>query len=74
MRWPKEFTHRSGNAYYLHRDGEKAKVAIYQWNSGKNKNFRVERFVKPFIDVVIPGKGDAAMKAAIEKAYELDVL
>lgn len=68
MRFPKEFK-RNGNHYYL-TTSDKC-VYILQWNSGQNKNFRVERAVKPFKSITIPGKGDEAMKLAIQTAYEV---
>lgn len=71
MRFPKNFVRR-GNYRYLYDDnGNSLHVAILQWNSGKDKNFRVERTDNRFINRVIRGKGDEAQAAAIEAAYEL---
>lgn len=70
MRWPKEFERVSGQKVKLVR----TKIYIYQWNTGKNKNFMVEKCgLSPFEQNTwtIPGKGDDAMKAAIEKAKSL---
>lgn len=66
MRFPKEFK-RSGNHYFL----EGTKVCIIQWNTGKNKNFMVEKYDHKTPSVTIPGKGDEAMVKAIETAYKM---
>lgn len=70
MRWPKEFERVSGQKVNL----SGTKIFIYQWNTGKNKNFMVEHIGLPVHQKntwSIPGKGDKAMKAAIEKAKVL---
>ena len=70
MRWPKEFERVSGQKVRL----TGTKIYIYQWNTGKNKNFMVEHVglsVHQQNTWTIPGKGNEAMKAAIVKAYEL---
>lgn len=71
MRWSKEFeNYGSGNKHYL--KGSKNLVVIIQWNTGKNKNFVVEYgFNHKHHIVSIPGKGDEAMKKAIELAYKV---
>lgn len=69
MRWPKEFERVSGQKVKLIG----TKIYIYQWNAGK-KNFMVEHVglsVHQQNTWTIPGKGDEAMKAAIEKAKSL---
>lgn len=73
MNFPKNFKKREcgGNYRYLYDDeGNFLHVAILQWNSGKNKNFRVERTDK-CIGKSIAGKGDAAQEEAIRVAYEM---
>lgn len=70
MRYPKEFERVSGQKVKL----SGTKIYIYQWSSGKNKNFMVEKIGLPAHQEntwAIPGKGDEAMKAAIEKAKSL---
>lgn len=70
MRWPKEFERVTGQKVRL----SGTKIYIYQWNTGKNKNFMVEKIGLPIHQQntwMIPGKGDEAMKAAIEKAKSL---
>lgn len=70
MRWPKEFNRVSGQKVNL----SGTKIFIYQWNTGKNKNFMVECLGLPLRQKntwTIPGKGDEAMKLAIEKAKSL---
>ena len=70
MRWPKEFKRVSGQKVNLIG----TKIFIYQWNTGKNKNFMIEHVglsVHQKNTWAIPGKGDEAMKAAIEKAKSL---
>ena len=70
MRWPKEFERVSGQKVRL----AGTKIYIYQWNTGKNKNFMVEQLglsIHQQDTWTIPGKGDEAMKAAIEKAKSL---
>lgn len=70
MRWPKEFERISGQKVKL----AGTKIYIYQWNTGKNKNFLVEdcgRATHLANTWTIPGKGDEAMIAAIEKAHKL---
>lgn len=70
MKWPKEFERVSGQKVNL----TGTKVFIYQWNTGKNKNFMVEKIGLPaFMQSTwtIPGKGDEAMVQAIEKAKSL---
>ena len=70
MRWPKEFVRVSGHTV---RFGD-SKVYIHQWNTGKNKNFVVEKIGLPAWQQntwTIPGKGDEAMERAIRKAIEL---
>lgn len=70
MRWPKEFERVSGQKVRL----TGTKIYIYQWNTGKNKNFMVEHVglsVNQQNTWTIPGKGDEAMKTAIEKAKSL---
>ena len=47
------------------------KVCILQWNSGKNKNFIVEKYDNRTNPITIPGKGDEAMIKAIEMAYKM---
>lgn len=66
MRFPKEFK-RNGNHYHL----QNTKVCILQWNTGKNKNFVVEKHDNKTLPVTIPGKGDDAMLKAIEMAYKM---
>lgn len=70
MRFPKDFIRVSGQKVRL---GD-SKVYIYQYNSGKNKNFMIEVLGrKPWEQstFTIPGKGDEAMVKAIEMAYSL---
>lgn len=70
MRWPKEFERISGQKVRL----AGTKIYIYQWNTGKNKNFLVEDCSRSIHQVntwTIPGKGDEAMMAAIAKAQKL---
>lgn len=70
MRWPKEFERVSGQKVKL----SGTSVYIYQWNSGKNKNFMVEKLGLSVYEQdtwTIPGKGDEAMLSAIEKAKSL---
>ena len=70
MRWPKEFERVSGQKVRL----TGTKIYIYQWNTGKNKNFMIEQLglsVHQQNTWTIPGKGDDAMKTAIEKAKSL---
>lgn len=70
MRWPKEFERISGQKVKL----AGTKIFIYQWNTGRNKNFLVEdcgRSIHQANTWTIPGKGDEAMMAAIEKARKL---
>lgn len=70
MRWPKEFERVSGQKVKL----SGTNVYIYQWNSGKNKNFMVEKLGLSVYEQdtwTIPGKGDEAMLSAIEKAKSL---
>lgn len=70
MRWPKDFVRISGQTV---RFGD-SKVYVHQWNSGKNKNFVVEKRGLPTWQQntwTIPGKGDEAMERAICKAIEL---
>lgn len=70
MRWPKDFERVSGQKVRL----TGTKVYIYQWNTGKNKNFLVEHIGLPSHQQntwTIPGKGNEAMQAAIEKARSL---
>lgn len=70
MRWPKEFKRVSGQKVNL----SGTKIYIYQWNAGKNKNFMVEHVglsIHQQSTWIIPGKGDEAMKLAIEKARNL---
>ena len=70
MRWPKEFERVSGQKVRLIGTD----VYIYQWNTGKKKNFLVEKLGLPIYEQstwTIPGKGDEAMKLAIEKAKSL---
>ena len=70
MRWPKEFQRVSGQKVRLIGTD----VYIYQWNTGKKKNFLVEKLglsVYQQSTWTIPGKGDEAMKLAIEKAKSL---
>lgn len=71
MRWSKEFTnYGSGNRYYL--KGSKNLVVIIQWNTGKNKCFVVEYgFNYKHHVVSVPGRGDEAMRKAIELAYKV---
>ena len=66
VRFPKDFR-RDGNHYYLMN----TKVCILQWNSGKNKNFIVEKYDNRTNPITIPGKGDEAMIKAIEIAYKI---
>lgn len=70
MRWPKEFERISGQKVRLIG----TKIYIYQWNTGKNKNFMIEKTgvsVHKQNTWTIPGKGDEAMKLAIETAKSL---
>ncbi len=70
MRWPKEFERVSGQKVRLIG----TKIYIYQWNTGKNKNFMVEHVglsIHQQSTWTITGKGDEAMTAAIEKAKSL---
>lgn len=70
MRWPKDFERDSGQTVRLIG----TKIYIYQWNTGKNKNFLVEnRGAKMYEqhDYTIPGKGDEAMQKAIELARNI---
>lgn len=70
MRWPKEFQRVSGQKVRLIGTD----VYIYQWNTGKKKNFLVEKLGLSIYEQdtwTIPGKGDEAMKLAIEKAKSL---
>ena len=70
MRWPKDFVRVSGQTVRL----ADSKVYIRQWNSGKNKNFVVEKIGLPVWQQstwTITGKGDEAMELAICKAREL---
>ena len=70
MRWPKEFERITGQKVRLIG----TKIYIYQWNNGKNKNFMIEKIGLPIHQQntwTIPGKGDEAMRAAIEKAKSL---
>ena len=70
MRWPKDFERVSGQKVRL----AGTKIYIYQWNTGKNKSFLVEYIGLPAHQQntwTIPGKGDEAMRAAIEKARSL---
>lgn len=70
MRWPKEFERVSGQKVRLIGTN----VYIYQWNTGKKKNFLVEKLGLSIYEQntwTIPGKGDEAMKLAIEKAKSL---
>lgn len=70
MRWPKEFERVSGQKVRLIGTD----VYIYQWNTGKKKNFLVEKLGLSIYEQstwTIPGKGDEAMKLAIEKAKSL---
>lgn len=70
MRWPEEFERVSGQKVRLIG----TQIYIYQWNSGKKKNFLVEKLgltIHQQSTWTIPGKGDEAMKAAIEKAKSL---
>ena len=66
MRFPRDFE-RDGNRYFL----KGTNVTVLQWNTGKNKNFMVEKRDNRTPPVTIPGKGDEAMKKAIETAYSL---
>lgn len=70
MRWPKDFVRISGQTVRF-RD---SKVYVHQWNSGKNKNFVVEKRGLATWQQntwTISGKGDEAMERAICKAMEL---
>lgn len=70
MRWPENFQRVSGQKVRLIG----TKIYIYQWNTGKNKNFMVEHTglsVHQKNTWTIPGKGDEAMKTAIEFAENL---
>lgn len=70
MRWSKEFERVSGQKVRLIGTD----VYIYQWNTGKKKNFLVEKLGLSIYEQntwTIPGKGDEAMKLAIEKAKSL---
>ena len=70
MRWPKDFVRVSGQTVRF----ANSKVYIHQYNSGKNKNFVVEKRGLPAWQQntwTIAGKGDEAMERAICKAREL---
>ena len=70
MRWPKDVERVTGQKVRLIG----TKVYVYQWNTGKKKTFLVEKLGLPCNDNntwTIPGKGDEAMKLAIEKARSL---
>lgn len=70
MRWSKEFERISGQKVRLIGTN----VYIYQWNTGKNKNFMVEKTglsVHEQNTFTIQGKGDEAQVRAIEKAKEI---
>lgn len=67
MRFPKDFKRNGGNRYQL----EGTKIFVLQWNTGKNKNFMVEKCDNKTQPIKIPGKGDEAMMKAIETAYGL---
>lgn len=70
MKWPKEFERVTGQKVRLIGTG----IYIYQWNTGKKKNFLIEDLSRPVYQKntwTIPGKGDLAMAAAIDKAKEL---
>lgn len=70
MRWPKEFKRVSGQKVNLIG----THIYIYQWNTGKNKNFMVEKTDLSVWEQntwTIPGKGDEAMLRAIEKAKSI---
>lgn len=70
MRWGKEFERISGQKVRLIGTN----VYIYQWNTGKNKNFMVEKTglsIHEQSTFTIHGKGDEAQNRAIEKAKEI---
>lgn len=69
-RWPKEFERVTAQKVRL----KGSNVFIYQWNTGKKKNFLVEKIGLPLHQQntwAIPGYGNEAMKLAIEKARSL---
>lgn len=70
MRWPEEFERVTAQKVRL----KGSNVFIYQWNTGKKKNFLVEKIGLPLHQQntwTIPGYGNEAMKLAIEKARSL---
>lgn len=70
MRWPKEFERVTAQKVRL----KGTNVFIYQWNTGRKKNFLVEKTglsVYQQNTWTIPGYGNEAMKLAIEKAKSL---
>lgn len=70
MRWPKEFERVTAQKVRLRGTN----VFIYQWNTGKKKNFMIEKIGLPVFEQntwSIPGYGNEAMKLAIEKAKSL---
>lgn len=70
MRWPKEFERVTAQKVRL----KGTDVFVYQWNTGKKKNFMIEKIglsVYQQNTFTIPGKGDEAMILAIEKAKSL---
>lgn len=70
MRWPKEFERVAAQKVRL----KGTNVFIYQWNTGRKKNFLVEKIglsVYQQNTWSIPGYGNEAMKLAIEKAKSL---
>lgn len=71
MRFPKNFIRRGNYRFLYDENGNHMHVAIIQWNTGKEKNFYVERTDNRFIHKTIPGKGDAAQEEAIRVAYEM---
>ncbi len=69
MRFPKDFGGWEGNHRYL----TGYPICILQWGSGKGKTFAVEvlglsAYQQNYFP--IPGRGDEAMKAAIQMAYQ----
>ena len=71
MRWTKEFTRVCGQKVVLNE----TRIYIYQWNTGKQKNFMVEDLDAKIGEkhiYTIPGKGDEAMQAAIELAKKIE--
>lgn len=70
MRWPKEFERVTAQTVRL----KGTNVFIHQWNTGKKKNFMVEKTGLSIYQQNtwnIKGYGNEAMKLAIKKAKSL---